>query len=71
VMNVYKDDNILAHKLDIAKNEGIQIGEKKGKAEGEKQAKIEVAKNLLKADIPISIISESTGLTTSEIEKLR
>ncbi|MBV0900144.1 MAG: hypothetical protein KTV77_05540, partial [Wolbachia endosymbiont of Fragariocoptes setiger] len=75
VMNVYKDDNILAHKLDIAtqkgrqegREEGIKIGEEKGR----KAEKAEVAKHLLKAGIPISIISESIGLTTSEIKKLR
>lgn len=67
VMNVYKDDNILAHKLDIA----AQIGEERGKAKGEKQAKIEVAKNLLKAGIATSIISESTGLEIDEVEQLK
>ncbi|MBV0900114.1 MAG: transposase, partial [Wolbachia endosymbiont of Fragariocoptes setiger] len=64
-----------AHKLDIAtqkgKQEGIQIGEERGKAEGEKQAKVEVAKNLLKAGISTSIISESTGLEIDEVEQLK
>ena len=41
--------SLLAQKLDDAREEGIQIGHEKGRAEGEQQAKIAVAKNSLKA----------------------
>ena len=34
------------------------------------KAKIEVAKNLLKAGVSIDIISQTTGLTVDEIEDL-
>ncbi|MFP3022536.1 MAG: transposase, partial [Wolbachia sp.] len=87
ILSVQKENAILAQKLDDAKHEGIQIGEEKGrkegilighqkgrqegKAEGEKQAKIAVVKNLLKAGIPIDIISQTTGLSSNEIKQLQ
>ncbi|WP_341822717.1 hypothetical protein [Wolbachia endosymbiont (group A) of Clivina fossor] len=56
-------------------NEGILIGHEKGRAEGreegEKQAKIAVAKNLLKAGVSVDLIAESTGLPKAEIEQLQ
>ncbi|ACN95173.1 hypothetical protein WRi_003690 [Wolbachia sp. wRi] len=60
------------------KEEGIQIGHEKGRAEGiqigaekgEKQAKITVAKNLLKAGVSIDIIAQTTGLTVDEVKDL-
>ncbi|WP_265041468.1 Rpn family recombination-promoting nuclease/putative transposase [Wolbachia endosymbiont (group B) of Melanostoma mellinum] len=55
-------------------HQGILIGHQKGKiegiAEGEKQAKIVVAKNLLKAGISIDVVSQTTGLSLDEIKKL-
>ncbi len=75
-MDLRKEEAILAQRLDDAtergrvegKVEGIKIGEERGKAEGRKAEKIEVAKNLLKAGIPIKIISQTTGLTVDEIK---
>ena len=72
IMDVYKEENILAHKLDLASEkgrlegrlEGIQIGEERG----EKQAKIAVVKNSLKAGMSINVIAEITGLSVEEIE---
>ncbi len=40
-------------------------------AEGAKQAKIAVAKNLLKAGISTDIISQTTGFSHSEISQLK
>ena len=42
-----------------------------GIAEGERKEKIEIAKNLLKKNIPIEIIIDVTGLTKEEIEKIK
>ncbi|MCJ7476280.1 MAG: transposase, partial [Wolbachia endosymbiont of Homalodisca vitripennis] len=42
-----------------------------GIAEGEQQTKIAVAKNLLKAGVSTDIISQTTGLSHSEILQLR
>lgn len=49
----------LHKKLNDAREEGIQIGEERGK--------IEVAKNLLKAGVFIDIVSKSTGLSVDEV----
>jgi len=56
--------------LDTAKIEGIKEGEKVGLKKGEKQAKIEIAKNLLDI-LDIETISKKTGLSIEEIEKLK
>ncbi|WP_339046866.1 Rpn family recombination-promoting nuclease/putative transposase [Candidatus Mesenet endosymbiont of Phosphuga atrata] len=52
-------------------NEGIKIGEERGIQIGSLQGKIEVARNLLKAGIPIDIIAKITGLPENEIKKLQ
>ena len=45
-------------------------GKAEGKAEGEKNKAIEVAKSLLVAGINIDVISNSTGLSLEDIKKL-
>ncbi|WP_353282166.1 Rpn family recombination-promoting nuclease/putative transposase [Wolbachia endosymbiont (group A) of Aleiodes leptofemur] len=82
IMDLRKEEGILAQKLDDATAKGIQIGHKKGRAEGkeegiqigvekgEKQAKMTVAKNLLKAGVSIDIIAQTTGLTVNEVKDL-
>jgi len=74
---------VLDQKLDDARAEGIQIGEAKGKAlgkaegiqigeaKGAHEAKITIAKNLLKSGLSINLVAKSTGLTVQEIDKLR
>jgi len=57
--------------LDTAKIEGKMEGKIEGIEEGEKLAKIEIAKNLLKQNIDLNIISISTGLSIQEIDKLK
>ncbi len=49
---------------------GIHIGKAEGKAEGEKQKAISIAKNLLKAGLSVDFITQSTGLSLSQIESL-
>nr|WP_265021341.1 hypothetical protein [Wolbachia endosymbiont (group A) of Icerya purchasi] len=51
IMDLRKEEGILAQKLD--------------------EGKIEVAKNLLKVDISIDIISQTTGLPQAEIKRLQ
>ncbi|WP_425385137.1 Rpn family recombination-promoting nuclease/putative transposase [Wolbachia endosymbiont (group B) of Schoenobius gigantella] len=86
IKRILDEQAVLAQKLDDAtekgreegKEEGIQIGHEKGRAEGiqigaekgEKQAKITVAKNLLKAGVSIDIIAQTTGLTVDEVKDL-
>ncbi|MFP3023239.1 MAG: Rpn family recombination-promoting nuclease/putative transposase [Wolbachia sp.] len=75
VMDLQKEAAILEQKLDDAKQEGrqegIQIGHEKGREEGEKQTKIAVAKNSLKAGVSIDVIAEITGLSVDEIKQLQ
>jgi predicted transposase/invertase (TIGR01784 family) len=74
-MDLRKEEGILAQKLDDAtekgRQEGIQIGEERGRAESKQQAKIAVAKNLLKAGVSVDLIAESTGLPKAEIAQLK
>ena len=41
-----------------------------GRAEGERNKQIEIARNLKKAGVSIDVILQSSGLTVDEIEKL-
>ena len=49
----------------------LKFAEAKGEARGEARGKEEVAKNLLKAGIALDLISNSTGLSIEQIEKLK
>ena len=51
--------------------EGLKEGEKKGKIEGEKNKSIEIAKNMLKDNVDINIISKYSGLSIEEINKIK
>ena len=55
----------------VGEERGIRIGHEKGREEGEKQAKLAVAKNLLKAGVSVDLIAESTGLPQAEIKQLQ
>ena len=52
-------------------NEAFEKREKKGKSEGVKNEKIATAKRLLKKKMKPDFISEITGLSIKEIEKLK
>ena len=56
------------HNSDIAWNR--REAKREGKKEGKKEEKIEIAKNLLKENVPIEIIIKATGLKKEEIEKI-
>ena len=53
------------------KSAGIQQGIQEGKAEENVRLKIEIAKNLMKQGLDISLISSATGLSRLEIENLQ
>ena len=57
--------------LDDAKKEGLKEGLIQGTEIGKKERNIEIAKNLLKSGIDISIIISSTGLTVEQIKELK
>ena len=41
-----------------------------GRAEGEREARIQIARNLKKAAIPVEVIVKSSGLTVDEVKKI-
>ena len=51
--------------------EGEVRGEARGKEIGKEENKIEIAKKMLEAKVDIEKISEFTGLTIEEVEKLK
>jgi predicted transposase/invertase (TIGR01784 family) len=50
---------------------GLEKGIEQGIEEGEKNKQIEIAKNLLLAQVNINIICQTTDLNIEEIEKLK
>ena len=51
--------------------DGMRDGEEKGKKQGELQKSLEIAKAMLQKQMPIELIQELTGLSQSEIEKIK
>ncbi len=64
-----------ASRLYQSEQRGIKKGKEEGKKEGKEEVKeeerISIAKNMLKLNFPLDAISQVTGLTASEIEKLK
>ena len=52
-------------------NDGYDAGIEKGIETGSRKSKIEIAKSLLKNNIDINIIIDSTGITKEELNKLQ
>ena len=52
------------------RREGIKEGMKKGKLEGIKEGQIAMAKSMKAKNMDINLISEITGLTIEEVNKL-
>ena len=69
------DNEIMQKKMiNTARSWGYDDGKADGKAEGieegAKAKEIEIAKNLLQKRVSLEIVSESTGLSIEELEKL-
>ncbi len=58
---MYKESLLYSAKVD---------GIKEGKKEGKKEKAIEIARNLLKANMDLEFISQTTGLSIDEIKNL-
>ena len=56
---------------EMMRNTELYYSEKKGREEGVKENKIETARNMLKKKFDIKDIIDITGLSKSEIEKLK
>ena len=67
VISAYEKEKIEKYAFDVA----LKEKEAKGKKEGKKEEKIEIAKNLLNENIDINIISKTTGLSLDEINNLK
>ena len=67
----YDIEEALEQDLIDAKLTGLHEGIEQGIEQGIKQRNIEIAKNMLINNININTISECTGLTIEEIEKLK
>ncbi len=67
-----KEENKIyrASLLYTAKVEGEEIGIKKGIEKGKKEIAIEIAKNLLKANMSVEFIANTTGLSINEVKSL-
>ena len=54
----------------LSYNEGVEVGEKRGKVAGIKEGKVDVAKNLLAMGLSLGQISQGTGLSIDKIKSL-
>ncbi len=73
-MNSSRNEGYATGKADglaEGKLQGRMEGRLEGISEGEASEKIKIAKSLLQRKVDIEIISECTGLTKEEIEKLK
>ena len=72
---VYDNEEMQKRMINTARNWGYDDGKaeglEEGKKEGKKEEKVFIAKNLLKNDISIEVISESTGLSIEKLEELK
>ena len=66
-MNAYRD---IKNSIDTAFEKGVVKGIEEGVEKGENKKAIIVAKNMLAKGMEISLISEMTGLTNDEINKI-
>ena len=75
---VYDNEIMQKKMINTARNwgydDGYDDGKEEGKAEGleegAKKEKIEIAKNLLNKGVSTDLVSESTGLSIEELNKL-
>ena len=51
-------------------DDGIAIGEKRGRAEGMAAGKIETARNMLKNGLSADLITKCTGISAQQISEL-
>jgi len=55
----------------LGREEGLEQGLEQGVKQGHKEEKIEIAKNMLKDNVDIDIITKYTGLSSAEIKALK
>jgi predicted transposase/invertase (TIGR01784 family) len=67
-LKVYRD---LKNSIDAAEEEGLERGRAEGEAIGLEKKAIEIARNSLRAGLPVETVSQITGLSTQKIESLK
>ena len=67
-ISVEKDNMMIENSI---RDEGIRKGLELGLEKGTEQSKNEIAKNMLKENMDISLISKLTGLSNEQINKLK
>ena len=71
-ISVEKDNMMIENSIrDEATKKGLKEGLEKGLERGTEQSKNEIAKNMLKKGLDISLISEVTGLSNEQINNLK
>ena len=67
-----EEDALRTHNTLMAESEeaGIEQGIKQGKIEGQREEKLEIAKNMLAEGMDINVITKITGLSEKEIKAL-
>ena len=66
----YNVELVRRKEINSARLDGYDDGYDVGKAEGLEEGKKTIAKNLLKKGVSLEIVSESTGLSIEELNKL-
>jgi len=70
----YDNEAMQKRMINTARNWGYDDGKaeglEEGKKEGKKEEQITIAKNLLQKGVSIDLVSESTGLSIEELNKL-
>lgn len=61
------DESIKVYRDNLAV---LAFAERKGEKKGRTEEKLNIARNLKAKGLPVDLISETTGLTAEEIEKL-
>ena len=71
-ISVEKDNMMIENSIrDEATKKGIKQGLEQGLERGTEQSKNEIARNMLKKGLDISLISEVTGLSNEQINNLK
>lgn len=70
IMTVEQEITLWKNRADKAYDKGLSDGVEQGRAEGEKEMQIEIAKTLRLKNMPLTDISEITGLSLSELDNL-
>ena len=63
------EENARIHEI-FAYDKGVAEGIEQGLTQGRSEEKLEIARNLKDAALPVDLIAKSTGLTIAEVEAL-